>query len=1071
VPVLKFAAFDILEATLAPKGGSALRAYAHRHQFTYEPRPGYLYVRSRAISSRTNDNFDTFPAEEIKQGYMTFVGKPVFVNHHNENHHRARGVIIDAALHEDRNPDGSPDTWCEVLMEVDAVRFPKLAKAILAGHIDRTSMGTDVAYSLCSFCGNKATTPLEYCNHIPKLKGKRIERRTASGTKESVLVSEICHGLKFFENSLLVEEPADPTAFFTGVEDHSGMGKVAHVEQDRHYDQTGGVYEEAQRRLMAGHHPDQVQHFVRQQVSKGYEPQGDQCASCHGTGCRWCNSTGVVASLQADAAIGWTNECQNCGRQWAGRPNNKNCEGCGGSEITFKPQMAGFDGNGPERGLTRKNRHLVTSPFHKEETCSICQSEKAEQHAKTASLRVQAEMTPSGDAVKDESASTEGDTNVCATCGKPIYLVGDHQTRDWQHDVQGAAGVPHQAIPKKKGAEVPDLHATSSIYLAEREKSKGAKFFEANPVHHQHIVDRVLAATPEEFHAGKHWYSDAHHVAKALGKGDTAKAAGLIGVYSAGTPVAPNYHYASRSLHHNTPVGGPNGVPEHMDSDFHGKPNASASQAAQAKRMLDGEHHSSVLKSPKVSNYSHLIEHGDDEPSHDHGGRVVVDRHAVSAAIDRRITDKEFGDLGLSTHSQVHGIDGNANYHHVAEAYRTATKHLKEHHGIDLKPHQVQAIAWTVQKRFNDEDDEKRVQEDPKGTGGRIQGRQKSQESQRKAWENHYKHLHDNAHMPKNPRLHWGSLYLAFGETKAPEDVDTLRDEECPVCGESDAYDGNRCDVCGFDAPPKMFQDPDLDLAKQLDLRQEMAEDNLADPNGDGMPDVVPGSGQMGSDAIPQNPGAVADPQDVGQQQVNQIMNQQGPLTPEMLDPSGQPMQQQDPLAQAVPQDPNAMPMDPEDIADPSQQMPMDEAGQAEPGTPGDAAADLMCPVCGFQQGAEPPQSVDMNAPPEAAAGAIGALCPNCGQAPLASIQDIDAMTQQMGGGPVPVMPVKAMLDKAFPIITLGALYDESCDTHGRKGCAPCGYGDNDEPNGTHDEKPGPKCDTHGIENHDVCGY
>jgi hypothetical protein len=43
-------------------------------------------------------------------------------------------------------------------MEVDAVRFPKLAEAILAGHIDRTSMGTDVAYSVCTACGNKAST-------------------------------------------------------------------------------------------------------------------------------------------------------------------------------------------------------------------------------------------------------------------------------------------------------------------------------------------------------------------------------------------------------------------------------------------------------------------------------------------------------------------------------------------------------------------------------------------------------------------------------------------------------------------------------------------------------------------------------------------------------------------------------------------------------------------------------------------------------------------------------------------------------------------------------------------------
>ena len=201
---------------------------AHRAVFDYDPKPGFLYVRSRAISSRCNDNWDEFPAAEIAQGYRTFIGKPVFVNHHNDNHRRARGVVVDAVLHEDFNPDGSPDTWAEVLMEVDAVRFPKLAEAILADppQIDRTSMGCDVEYSLCSFCGNRAATPLEYCAHIPKLKGQRIRRTTASGTKEDVLVREICYGLSFFENSLLVEEPADPTAFFLGV-DTRGLEKAA----------------------------------------------------------------------------------------------------------------------------------------------------------------------------------------------------------------------------------------------------------------------------------------------------------------------------------------------------------------------------------------------------------------------------------------------------------------------------------------------------------------------------------------------------------------------------------------------------------------------------------------------------------------------------------------------------------------------------------------------------------------------------------------------------------------------------------------------------------------------------
>ena len=215
--IRKYASFQILSATYANTSSPIIKD-AHRAEFDYVPEPGELLVRSRAISSRINQNFDGFSAEEIRKSYKTFLGRPCFVNHNNENHRRARGVIVAVALHEDINPNGTPDCWVEVLMAIDAVHFPKLAEAIVKGEIARTSMGTDVEYSLCSFCGNKAATPAEYCKHIPRLKGKRIRRMTASGSTEDVLVAEMCYGLNFFENSLLVEEPADDTAFVLGVD-------------------------------------------------------------------------------------------------------------------------------------------------------------------------------------------------------------------------------------------------------------------------------------------------------------------------------------------------------------------------------------------------------------------------------------------------------------------------------------------------------------------------------------------------------------------------------------------------------------------------------------------------------------------------------------------------------------------------------------------------------------------------------------------------------------------------------------------------------------------------------------
>lgn len=214
----KYAVATVIDAYVATKRSSAQKT-AHRAVFNYEPRPGYLYVRSRMISSRCNDNHDEFPAEEIRKAWKTAIGKPVFVNHHNEDHKRMRGVIIDAALHEDTLPDGRPDVWIEALHEIDAQRFPKLAQAIIEGRVNRTSMGTDVGYSICSACGNKATTPAEYCQHIPQMKGKILYRHTASGQREGHLIREICYKLGFFENSFLVEDPADPTAVVTGVDD------------------------------------------------------------------------------------------------------------------------------------------------------------------------------------------------------------------------------------------------------------------------------------------------------------------------------------------------------------------------------------------------------------------------------------------------------------------------------------------------------------------------------------------------------------------------------------------------------------------------------------------------------------------------------------------------------------------------------------------------------------------------------------------------------------------------------------------------------------------------------------
>jgi len=69
---------------------------------------------------------------------------------------------------------------------------------------------------------------------------------------------------------------------------------------------------------------------------------------------------------------------------------------------------------------------------------------------------------------------------------------------------------------------------------------------------------------------------------------------------------------------------------------------------------------------------------------------------------------------------------------------------------------------------------------------------------------------------------------LAYGELTAPENVDTLRLKDCPVCGEDDSWDSDgRCRVCGHIPPPEPFQEPNLDIAQKADMRSGPINPNL----------------------------------------------------------------------------------------------------------------------------------------------------------------------------------------------------------------------------------------------------
>jgi hypothetical protein len=268
----KFARAEVIEL----KGSSSqIKTASLSKMGEYEDfrtQDGYLYARIRAISSRVNKNHDAWPSNEIagdhdlisrvagmasggtryassngftitakedgfvieakkgaKYGFSVFVGKPIFVDHNNSNPQRARGVIVDSRLHvepestdpyyktADCHESFKPATWVELLLEVDAKTFPKLAQAIIDGAkdnktgIDGFSMGANVERSVCSHCANVATNPEEFCQHILG-KGQMWDfKDPKTGQKTAKRSYEFCEGCQFFEISA-VFDPADETA-------------------------------------------------------------------------------------------------------------------------------------------------------------------------------------------------------------------------------------------------------------------------------------------------------------------------------------------------------------------------------------------------------------------------------------------------------------------------------------------------------------------------------------------------------------------------------------------------------------------------------------------------------------------------------------------------------------------------------------------------------------------------------------------------------------------------------------------------------------------------------------------
>jgi hypothetical protein len=252
---------------------------------------------------------------------------------------------------------------------------------------------------------------------------------------------------------------------------------------------------------------------------------------------------------------------------------------------------------------------------------------------------------------------------------------------------------------------------------------------EKNPIQHRQAVQNIAAvyrATPSEVRTrGARWYDQVH---EAVDKGirgthlSMHQGAGMVAAVSPNMDWEnSNIHAFSelrglksadwktiqqsesdarfhRSLAHQAKAHNPALAEEHMENArLAGEPakdvlrgmsisRAPLSGLLKAKRIIDGESPDEVMPrrtAPKTNSFARNIA----EPHT--AGPVTIDGRAHDIAANR-MQGWEQG-RGLQSADLKRGT---SRYEHFEDAYRSAANAIAMEHGVELHPHQVQAVTW-----------------------------------------------------------------------------------------------------------------------------------------------------------------------------------------------------------------------------------------------------------------------------------------------------------------------------------------------------------------------------------------
>jgi hypothetical protein len=135
----------------------------------------YIIVNTLVCPSDIpNRNGIAFPAVELarfhpppmnRQSFKAWAGCPVHLEHDNEVHERAYGVILDSAMTPVTGYGGGKLYKVMGLLAIDKTKYPDIAQQVLTKAINTYSMGALVDAFTCGFCGMQCSSK-HVCSHI-----------------------------------------------------------------------------------------------------------------------------------------------------------------------------------------------------------------------------------------------------------------------------------------------------------------------------------------------------------------------------------------------------------------------------------------------------------------------------------------------------------------------------------------------------------------------------------------------------------------------------------------------------------------------------------------------------------------------------------------------------------------------------------------------------------------------------------------------------------------------------------------------------------------------------------------